>query len=290
MDYQNAGTVEFLVDTEGERAGQHVFIEMNPRIQVEHTITEEITDVDLVAAQLRIASGASLDDLGIRQEDLQIRGAAIQCRITTEDPANDFRPDTGKITAYRSAGGSGIRLDGGTIYTGAEISPHFDSMLVKMSARGRDFQTAIRRARRALAEFRVRGVATNIPFLMNVFDNQQFIDGDVATDFIDKNPYLTQINRSKDRGSRALAYLADVTVNRPYGPRIEGMDPRRTSREIRPTNQTAVHLMVRRWKHLQADGAISSSTRDPKGLRKLCVITKVLQSPTRPSEMRISHC
>src|SRR5699024_1531008 len=151
MDYQNAGTVEFLVDTEGERAGQHVFIEMNPRIQVEHTITEEITDVDLVAAQLRMASGASLDDLGIRQEDLQIRGAAIQCRITTEDPANDFRPDTGKITAYRSAGGSGIRLDGGTIYTGAEISPHFDSMLVKMSARGRDFQTAIRRGRRALA-------------------------------------------------------------------------------------------------------------------------------------------
>ena len=137
MDYQNAGTVEFLVDTEGERAGQHVFIEMNPRIQVEHTITEEITDVDLVAAQLRIASGASLDDLGIRQEELQIRGAAIQCRITTEDPANDFRPDTGKITAYRSAGGSGIRLDGGTIYTGAEISPHFDSMLVKIGSRPR---------------------------------------------------------------------------------------------------------------------------------------------------------
>src|SRR5690625_4851313 len=227
MNYRNAGTVEFLVDTEGERAGQHVFIEMNPRIQVEHTITEEITDIDLVATQMRIAAGASLEDLGIRQDELYMRGSAIQCRITTEDPANDFRPDTGKITAYRSAGGSGIRLDGGTIYTGAEISPHFDSMLVKMSSRGRDFQTAIRRARRALAEFRVRGVATNIPFLMNVFDNQQFIDGDVATDFIDKTPYLTQINRSKDRGSRALAYLADVTVNRPYGPRIEGMDPRR---------------------------------------------------------------
>src|SRR5690625_4687449 len=226
MNYRNAGTVEFLVDTEGERAGEHVFIEMNPRIQVEHTITEELTDVDLVGAQLRIAAGASLEDLDIRQEDLYIRGSAIQCRITTENPANDFRPDTGKITAYRSAGGSGIRLDGGTIYTGAEISSHFDSMLVKMSARGRDFHTAHRRARRALSEFRVRGVATNIPFLLNVFDNQQFIDGEVATDFIDKNPYLTQINRSQDRGSRALAYLADVTVNRPYGPRIEGMDPR----------------------------------------------------------------
>lgn len=227
MNYRNAGTVEFLVDTEGERAGQHVFIEMNPRIQVEHTITEEITDVDLVATQLRIAAGAKLADLDIHQENLYVRGSAIQCRITTEDPANDFRPDTGKITAYRSAGGSGIRLDGGTIYTGAEISPHFDSMLVKMSARGRDFIVAQRRARRALAEFRVRGVATNIPFLLNVFDNQQFIDGDVATDFIDKNPYLTQINHSKDRGSRALAYLADVTVNQPYGPRVEGIDPRR---------------------------------------------------------------
>ncbi|GAA2040916.1 pyruvate carboxylase [Yaniella flava] len=227
MDYRNAGTVEFLVDTEGERAGQHVFIEMNPRIQVEHTITEEITDVDLVATQLRIAAGASLDELDIRQDELYVRGSAIQCRITTEDPTNDFRPDTGKITAYRSAGGSGIRLDGGTIYTGAEISPHFDSMLVKMSARGRDFKTAQRRARRALAEFRVRGVATNIPFLLNVFDNQQFIEGDVATDFIDKNPYLTQISRSQDRGSRALSYLADVTVNQPYGPRIEGMDPRK---------------------------------------------------------------
>lgn len=226
MNYVNAGTVEFLVDTEGERAGQHVFIEMNPRIQVEHTVTEEITDIDLVAAQLRIAAGQTLEDLGIRQDELQIRGAAMQCRITTEDPANDFRPDTGTVTAYRSAGGSGIRLDGGTIYTGAEISPHFDSMLVKLTARGRDFQTTLRRVRRALAEFRIRGVATNIPFLLNVLDDPQFRAGDVATDFIDTHPYLTQVNRSQDRGSRALAYLADVTVNQPFGPRIEGIDPR----------------------------------------------------------------
>lgn len=226
MGYQNAGTVEFLVDTAGERAGQHVFIEMNPRIQVEHTVTEEVTDVDLVSAQLRIAAGQSLEQIGISQDTLKLRGAALQCRITTEDPANGFRPDTGTVTAYRSAGGSGVRLDGGTIYTGAEISPHFDSMLVKLTCRGADYPTAVRRARRALAEFRIRGVATNIPFLMNVLDSPEFIAADVATDFIDAHPELAQINRSQDRGSRALQYLADVTVNQPNGPRVDGIDPR----------------------------------------------------------------
>ncbi|GAA3071069.1 MULTISPECIES: pyruvate carboxylase [Actinomycetes] len=226
MGYRNAGTVEFLVDTAGERAGQHVFIEMNPRIQVEHTVTEEITDVDLVTAQLRIAAGETLEDLGIRQEDLRVRGSAMQCRITTEDPANDFRPDIGTVTVYRSAGGSGIRLDGGTVYTGAEISPHFDSMLVKLTSRGRDRLTAIRRARRALAEFRIRGVATNIPFLKNVLDDEQFLAGDLATDFIDKRPELAKVNRSKDRGTKVLQYLADTTVNQPHGPRVDGIDPR----------------------------------------------------------------
>ncbi|HXD28713.1 MAG TPA: pyruvate carboxylase [Arthrobacter sp.] len=226
LDYQNAGTVEFLVDTVGERAGQHVFIEMNPRIQVEHTVTEEITDIDLVSAQMRIAAGETLEDLDIHQEKLRIRGAALQCRITTEDPANGFRPDVGTITVYRSAGGSGVRLDGGTIYTGAEVSPHFDSMLVKLTCRGRDYEAAVRRARRALAEFRIRGVATNIPFLMNVLDDPQFIAGDVATDFIDSRPDLVEGNRSQDRGTKALTYLADVTVNQPNGPRVEGLDPR----------------------------------------------------------------
>ena len=226
MGYRNAGTVEFLLETAGERAGQHVFIEMNPRIQVEHTVTEEITDIDLVSSQLRIAAGETLEDLGIRQEELHVRGSAMQCRITTEDPANDFRPDVGTVAAYRSAGGSGIRLDGGTVYAGAEISPHFDSMLVKLTCRGRDYLTAVRRARRALAEFRIRGVATNIPFLMNVLDEPEFLDGDVATDFIDRHPELTQVNRSQNRGSKALQYLAHVTVNQPHGPRIQGIDPR----------------------------------------------------------------
>ncbi|MGL3805815.1 pyruvate carboxylase [Paeniglutamicibacter sp. R2-26] len=226
LNYQNAGTVEFLVDTVGERAGQHVFIEMNPRIQVEHTVTEEITDVDLVQSQMRIAAGETLEDLGIRQDELQIRGVALQSRITTEDPANGFRPDVGTITVYRSAGGSGVRLDGGTIYTGAEVSPHFDSMLVKLTCRGRDYKTAVARARRALAEFRVRGVTTNIPFLMNVLADPQFIAGDVATDFIDKRPDLLAGNKSQDRGTKALAFLAGVTVNHPNGPRVEGIDPR----------------------------------------------------------------
>ncbi|MVT26341.1 pyruvate carboxylase [Nesterenkonia alkaliphila] len=226
MQYRNAGTVEFLLETAGERAGQHVFIEMNPRIQVEHTVTEEITDVDLVASQMRIAAGATLEDLGIAQDQLRVRGSAMQCRITTEDPSNGFRPDVGTITAYRSAGGSGIRLDGGTAYTGAEISPHFDSMLVKLTCRGRDYLTAVSRARRALAEFRIRGVATNIPFLLNVLSSEEFLEGDVATDFIDKHPELARANKSQDRGSKALQYLADITVNQPHGPRVEGIDPR----------------------------------------------------------------
>ncbi|WP_295627849.1 pyruvate carboxylase [uncultured Corynebacterium sp.] len=226
LGYVNAGTVEFLVDTVGERAGEHVFIEMNPRIQVEHTVTEEITDVDLVQAQLCIAAGRTLADLDIAQGRLKVRGSAMQCRITTEDPANDFRPDVGRISAYRSVGGAGVRLDGGTIYAGAEISPHFDSMLVKLICRGRDYQAAVRRARRALAEFRVRGVATNIQFLRAVVADPEFLAGNVATDFIETRPELLVGRPSADRGSKALTWLAEVTVNQPHGPRVEGPDPR----------------------------------------------------------------
>ena len=217
MGYVNAGTVEFLVDTVGERAGQHVFIEMNPRIQVEHTVTEEITDVDLVQAQMRIAAGETLADLGLTQDSVHVKGAALQCRITTEDPANGFRPDVGTITTYRSAGGAGIRLDGGTIYTGAVISPHFDSMLVKLTCRGRDYKTAVGRARRALAEFRIRGVSTNIAFLQAVLEDPAFNAGDVATSFIDERPELLEYRGSSDRGTKLLTWLADVTVNKPHG-------------------------------------------------------------------------
>jgi pyruvate carboxylase len=220
INYSCVGTVEFLLD---ER-GHHVFIEMNPRIQVEHTVTEEITDVDLVASQMRIAAGETLDDLGLRQESVRTRGAALQCRITTEDPANGFRPDTGRITGYRSPGGAGIRLDGGT-HLGAEIGPHFDSMLVKLTCRGRDFATAVSRAHRALAEFRVRGVSTNIPFLLAVVTDRDFRAGRINTSFIDDRPYLLTARTPADRGTKILNYLADVTVNQPHGPRPSTVYP-----------------------------------------------------------------
>jgi pyruvate carboxylase len=220
INYTYAGTVEFLLDERGD----YVFIEMNPRIQVEHTVTEEITDVDLVASQLRIADGERLEDLGLSQESLQVHGAALQCRITTEDPANGFRPDTGRITGYRSPGGAGIRLDGGS-HLGAEISAHFDSMLVKLTCRGRDFSAAVARARRALAEFRVRGVSTNIPFLMAVVNDPDFRAGRVNTSFIDDRPYLLTARTPADRGTKILNYLADVTVNQPHGPRTSTVYP-----------------------------------------------------------------
>ncbi len=225
INYTCAGTVEFLVETSGPRAGSHVFIEMNPRIQVEHTVTEEITDVDLVQAQLRIASGETLDEIGIRQDELCIRGAALQCRITTEDPANSFRPDTGVIQAYRSASGAGIRLDGGTTGTGVEVSPHFDSLLVKLTARGRSLHDAVVRARRALAEFRIRGIATNITFLRAVLDDPDFGSGVVTTSFIDERPHLLAGRIPADRGTKLARFLADVTVNQPNGPAPTALDP-----------------------------------------------------------------
>jgi pyruvate carboxylase len=226
IGYTNAGTVEFLVDSDADGAGRHVFLEMNPRIQVEHTVTEEVTDVDLVQAQLRIAAGETLADLGLSQEAIRPRGFAVQCRITTEDPANGFRPDTGMISAYRSPGGTGIRLDGGTTHAGTAISSHFDSMLVKLTCRGPDFATAVRRARRAVAEFRIRGVATNIPFLRAVLDDADFQAGRVTTDFIAERPHLATARQPADRGTKLLTYLADVTVNRPHGARPAVADPR----------------------------------------------------------------
>jgi pyruvate carboxylase len=225
IGYQNAGTVEFLIDTVGPNAGKHVFIEMNPRIQVEHTVSEEITDIDLVQSQMRIASGESLGDLGLTQDTIQRHGFAIQCRITTEDPAANFRPDTGKITTYRSPGGAGIRLDGGTVSTGAEVSPHFDSLLVKLIAKGRDFKSAVNRTERALAEFRIRGVSTNIAFLQAVLADPTFQSGDLSTSFIDERPQLFTAAPSQDRGTKILSWLADVTVNQPNGPRAAHFSP-----------------------------------------------------------------
>ncbi|WP_232549283.1 pyruvate carboxylase [Propioniciclava soli] len=196
---------------------RYVFIEMNPRIQVEHTVTEEVTDVDLVSSQMRIAAGETLADLGLSQDAITVRGAALQCRVTTEDPANGFRPDTGVIGVYRTPGGAGVRLDGGTVFTGAEIGAHFDSMLVKLTCRGRDFPAAAARAARALAEFRIRGVSTNIGFLRGVLADPDFLAGRATTSFIDERPHLLRPHESADRGTKLLQFLAERTVNKPFG-------------------------------------------------------------------------
>jgi pyruvate carboxylase len=226
VGYRNAGTVEFLVEGGDKPDGRYAFIETNPRIQVEHTVTEETTDVDLVHAQLRIAGGETLSDLGLAQETIRQRGAAMQCRVTTEDPAQGFRPDTGKISAYRSPGGAGIRLDGGTTYPGAEVSPYFDSLLVKLTTRGANLAAAARRAGRALAEFRVRGVATNMAFLRAVLADPDFLAGRLSTSFIDERPHLTTAAAGRDRASRLLDLLADATVNHPHEPPPSAPDPR----------------------------------------------------------------
>ncbi|CCH46318.1 pyruvate carboxylase [Wickerhamomyces ciferrii] len=208
-NYRNAGTAEFLVDAQN----RHYFIEINPRIQVEHTITEEITGVDIVAAQIQIAAGASLEQLGLLQDRITTRGFAIQCRITTEDPAKNFQPDTGKIEVYRSAGGNGVRLDGGNGFAGAVISPHYDSMLVKCSCSGSTYEIARRKMIRALIEFRIRGVKTNIPFLLTLLTNDVFVEGLYWTTFIDDTPKLFEMVSSQNRAQKLLAYLADLAVN-----------------------------------------------------------------------------
>lgn len=222
IGYVNAGTVEFLVDVD---RGDFVFIEMNPRIQVEHTVTEETTDVDLVRSQLLIAGGATLPELGLTQDAIRQRGFALQCRITTEDPGADFRPDTGRISAYRAPGGAGIRLDEGSAYVGAEVSPYFDSLLLKITARGRDFQTAIARARRAVAEVRVRGVTTNQTFVSAILEDPEFQAGRTYTTFVDDRPDLTHAPARADRASKLLVALAENTVNRPYGAAPTHVEP-----------------------------------------------------------------
>lgn len=209
VNYRNAGTAEFLVDQQN----RHYFIEINPRIQVEHTITEEITGIDLVAAQIQIAAGATLKQLGLTQDRITTRGFAIQCRITTEDPAKGFAPDTGKIEVYRSAGGNGVRLDGGNGFAGAIITPHYDSMLVKCTCLASTYEIVRRKMIRALVEFRIRGVKTNIPFLGSLLTHPTFIEGNCWTTFIDDTPELFALVGSQNRAQKLLAYLGDVAVN-----------------------------------------------------------------------------
>lgn len=212
VGYRNAGTWEFLVDQEGK----HYFIEVNPRIQVEHTVTELITGRNLVQAQILVAQGKKLSDPEIAigsQADVQMRGYAIQCRITTEDPQNGFAPDYGVLKAYRSPGGAGVRLDAGSAFGGAVITPHYDSLLVKISCWGLRFDAAAKVMDRSLAEFRIRGVKTNIPFLENVMRHHVFLDGKCDTSFIEAHPELLQVPQKKDRGTKLLKFLAEVTVN-----------------------------------------------------------------------------
>ena len=223
VDYTHAGTVEYLVDVE---SGDWFFIEMNPRIQVEHTVTEEVTGIDIVRSQILIAQGYQLHEepLGLPAQDkVEKSGFAIQCRITTEDPANNFTPDFGKILTYRSAGGFGVRLDGALGTNNAVITPYYDSMLVKVTCYGRTYEQSLNRMDRALREFRIRGVKTNIPFLENVIANPIFRAGEATTRFIDTNPQLFTFETRKDLATRLLSYLADVTVN--GNPNAKGWKP-----------------------------------------------------------------
>ncbi|XP_071834053.1 pyruvate carboxylase, mitochondrial-like [Apostichopus japonicus] len=231
VGYQNAGTVEFLLDGNGN----HYFIEVNARLQVEHTVTEEVTGVDLVQSQIRIADGHSLPDLNLTQEKVHIQGSALQCRITTEDPAKAFQPDTGRIEVFRSGEGMGIRIDSALGFAGALVSPHYDSLLVKIVARSRDHESAVKKMLRALAEFRIRGVKTNIPFLENVLKHEQFVTGKVDTSFIDENPDLTQkLVPGQNRAQKLLYYFANLMVNGPSTPLATGLMPANVKPSVPP--------------------------------------------------------
>lgn len=221
VNYNNVGTVEFLVD----REDNVYFIEVNPRIQVEHTVTEMVTGIDLIKTQIFVAGGYKLSDKQIKiygQETLATYGFALQCRLTTEDPENDFTPDYGTITTYRSASGMGIRLDAGSIYQSYSVSPFFDSMLVKVSAHGRTLDGAVRKMTRALKEFRIRGVKTNIHFLQNVIQHETFKEGKASVNFIQNTPELFNIKLSQDRTSKITQYLGEVIVN--GNPDVKGKD------------------------------------------------------------------
>ena len=221
INYRNAGTVEFMVDKEG----RHYFLEVNPRIQVEHTVTEEVTGIDLVQSQILIAGGATLSEIGINsQEDVKVQGFAMQCRITTEDPQLNFAPDFGKVEVYRPPGGMGVRLDG-EVVVGSRVSPNYDSLLVKLTCKEKNFQGVIQKMYRALSEFRVRGVKTNIPFLLNVLQNETFLSGQFATDFIDTTPSLFDLETGSDDMSKLLTYLGEVAVNGAKHPGAVGPAP-----------------------------------------------------------------
>ncbi|XP_031636722.1 pyruvate carboxylase, mitochondrial isoform X2 [Contarinia nasturtii] len=221
VGYENAGTVEFLADDKGN----FYFIEVNARLQVEHTVTEEITGIDLVQSQIRVAEGITLPEMGYTQDKIRVDGYAIQCRVTTEDPANDFQPNTGRLEVFRSGEGMGIRLDGASAYAGAIISPYYDSLLVKVISHANDLQASAAKMNRALREFRIRGVKTNIPFLLNVLENQKFLNGVLDTYFIDEHPQLFKFQQTQNRAQKLLNYLGQVLVNGAQTPLATSLKP-----------------------------------------------------------------
>ncbi|XP_075166781.1 pyruvate carboxylase isoform X2 [Haematobia irritans] len=244
VGYENAGTVEFLCD----ESGNFYFIEVNARLQVEHTVTEEITGIDLVQSQIRVAEGMTLPELGYTQDKIKSRGYAIQCRVTTEDPANDFQPSTGRLEVFRSGEGMGIRLDSASAFAGAIISPYYDSLLVKIISHASDLQSSASKMNRALREFRIRGVKTNIPFLLNVLENQKFLHGVLDTYFIDEHPQLFKFRVSQNRAQKLLGYLGEVLVNGPQTPLATSLKPA----EVKP------HIPT-----------VPLVTEPPKGLRHI---------------------
>ncbi|KAK5643276.1 hypothetical protein RI129_007121 [Pyrocoelia pectoralis] len=255
VGYENAGTVEFLCDD----TGNFYFIEVNARLQVEHTVTEEITGVDLVQSQIRIAEGMTLPELGLSQHEIHPNGFAIQCRVTTEDPAKNFQPDTGRIEVFRSGEGMGIRLDGASAFAGAIISPYYDSLLVKVIAHSKDLQSSCAKMNRALREFRVRGVKTNIPFLLNVLENQKFLNGSVDTYFIDENPDLFKFTPTQNRAQKLLNYLGEVLVNGPSTPLATKLLPAEVKPHIPPVSKEYLSVGPEDYKNVQP----------PKGFRDI---------------------
>ncbi|XP_023954157.1 pyruvate carboxylase, mitochondrial isoform X4 [Bicyclus anynana] len=263
VGYENAGTVEFLLDDKGN----FYFIEVNARLQVEHTITEEVTGIDLVQSQIRVAEGMTLPELGLTQDKIHTQGYAIQCRVTTEDPANNFQPSTGRIEVFRSGEGMGIRLDSASTYAGAIISPYYDSLLVKVISHAQDLSASAAKMNRALREFRIRGVKTNIPFLLNVLENQKFLNGAVDTYFIDEHPQLFMFKASQNRAQKILNYLGQVMVNGPATPLATQIPPA----DVKPYIP-AVPLAVKPpkgFKEILREGgpdAFAKAVRQHKGL------------------------
>lgn len=260
VGYENAGTVEFLCDENGN----FFFIEVNARLQVEHTVTEEITGIDLVQSQIRVAEGMTLPELGYTQENIKPLGYAIQCRVTTEDPGNDFQPSTGRLEVFRSGEGMGIRLDSASAFAGAIISPYYDSLLVKVISHASDLQSSAAKMNRALREFRIRGVKTNIPFLLNVLENQKFLHGVLDTYFIDEHPELFKFRHSHNRAQKLLNYVGEVLVNGPQTPLATNLKPS----NIHPHVPT-VPLDLSPEALEKEERGESKVTEPPKGLREI---------------------